>query len=165
MNFWKYLHDLNDPTSFVFLLQVSIFELFQIFSKKKLEPIQNIFTFWICFWKLFLYFKTILLFCLKNWPFSSNFTIRLHQVSGRRGTTTTTEQNPASETWVNLTCILLFTVNLIEFDFISCYSCGWCCFPLPLVSAAAVLSFLEWNVMKLNLTELKSKFKLSSVTS
>ena len=123
---------------------------FKIFSLSKCLNcfLENIFT-----------VQTILLFCLKNLPFSSNFTIRLHQVSGRRGTTTTTEQNPASETWVNLTCILLFTVNLIEFDFISCYYCGWCCFPLPLVSGAAVLSF--WNGMSWNLTWLNWNRNLS----
>ncbi len=92
--------------------------------------------------------QTILLFCLKNWPFSSNFTIRLHQVPGRRGTTTTTEQNPASETWVN------FHVTPV----------GGAAF-LCLLSVERPFFFLEWNVMKLNLTELKSKFKLSSVTS
>ena len=156
MNFWKYLHDLNDPKYFVFLLQVSIFELFQkFFQKKKLELIQNIFTFWIFFWKTFLnFFKTILLFCLKDWLSSVIFTIWLHKVSGRRGTTTTTEQNPAAF------CSLLF--NLLKFDFISCYSCGWCCFRLPRFSLATVL-FLEWSTMKFYLFSFAYDWWLSYV--
>ena len=141
-----------------FLLQVSIFELFSIFFfQKRIGAYSEYFHFLNFLLENFFSKFFLKLFCFFVWKIDFLqlfFTIWLHKVSGRRGTTTTTEQNPAAF------CSLLF--NLLMFDSISCYSCGWCCFRLPRFSLATVL-FLEWSTMKFYLFSFAYDWWLSHV--